>query len=435
VYTHVQRAICRGRGSGLRFIIVALGSYGDINPCAGIAVRLRERGHKVVFLTSEYYEPLLQRLGIEVVSTLSLADHLRIGASPELKSNFGALRIVLRELVLGPARREYAAIQEKYEPGQTVILARGRALGARIAQEKLGAPLVTLILSPDWLRSSYHPGLLGHRIVPRTARKWLQSVLSGRVSSMLMPETNRLRDELGLPPIQGMFDDWVYSPQLILGLFPEWYAPAPPDWPKIHLTGFSLFDGTNARELSPEVEEFLAAGAPPLTISALSSMQSAGEFFKRSVAAVRLIGARAILLSPFPHNVPANLPPGIGYFGYTPHRLLLPRSAGVIHQGGTGAVAGALLAGIPQLFVPVNLIDNPFNAVRVAGMGVGAWLWPAQYRPRRAARELRRLLASPAVKERCSYYAAKMRSEDGTGAACSLIEDVSGQMRPDTLPI
>ena len=239
-----------------------------------------------------------------------------------------------------------------------------------------------------------------------------------------MPETNRLRNELGLASIEGLFDDWIFSPQSILGLFPEWYAPRRPDWPDIQLTGFPLFDGSNTEELAAEAEEFLESGEPPLIVSALSSMQAAREFFERSVAAVRRVGVRAMLLSPFPHNVPANLPRGIQYFGYVPLRLLLPRAAGIIHQGGTGTMAGALRAGVPQLIVPVNLIDGPFNGRRVASLGVGAMLRAFQYRPRRVASELEKLLASSAVKEKCRHYAAKIKGEDGVGAACRLIEEV-----------
>jgi UDP:flavonoid glycosyltransferase YjiC (YdhE family) len=87
-------------------------------------------------------------------------------------------------------------------------------------------------------------------------------------------------------------------------------------------------------------------------------------------------------------------------------------------------MAGALLAGIPQLIVPVNLIDGPYNGRRAASLGVGAMLWPAQYRPGRVASKLQTLLASSTVKEKCRHYAAKIKGEDGVGAACRLIEEV-----------
>jgi len=392
-------------------------------------MRLRERGHHIVFLASEFYEPLMKQLGIELVATSSREDQLQITASPNLTRPFGAVREVGRGFMLGPAKREYAAIRDLYEPGNTVLIGKGRNIGARIAMEKLGVPMATLVLSPDWLRSIYGSGPQVSRNLPKPARKWLQSVFHRRVNSMMMPETNRLREELGLPALPGLFDDWIFSPQLMLGLFPEWFAPPRPDWPKVRLTGFPLIESPHAQELPGKVEDFLGAGEPPWIVSALSGMQAAGEFFERSVAALRRIGARGILLSPFPSNVPANLPQGIRYFGYVPHRLLLPKAAGIIHQGGTGTIAGALLAGIPQLVVPVNLIDGPPNGRRIAIMGVGAHLMRFRYRPRRVAREIEKLLSSSTVKERCYEYATKMKGQDGIGESCRVIEEVYCETR------
>ena len=87
-------------------------------------------------------------------------------------------------------------------------------------------------------------------------------------------------------------------------------------------------------------------------------------------------------------------------------------------------MAGALRAEIPQLIVPVNLIDGPFNGRHVASLGVGAMLRPFQCWPRHAASKLEKLLALPTVKQKCRHYAAKIKGEDGSGAAFRLIEEV-----------
>ena len=86
-------------------------------------------------------------------------------------------------------------------------------------------------------------------------------------------------------------------------------------------------------------------------------------------------------------------------------------------------MGGALAAGIPQLIVSASLNDGLYNGRRITGLGVGAMLWPAQYR-RRGTSELERLLSSSAVKEKCRHYATKMKAEDGIGAACRSIEEV-----------
>jgi UDP:flavonoid glycosyltransferase YjiC (YdhE family) len=207
-------------------------------------------------------------------------------------------------------------------------------------------------------------------------------------------------------------------------MFPEWYASRRPDWPpNVCLTGFPIFDGGEATELAPAVERFLTAGTPPVVFNALSAFQNARQFFDIGVAAVRKLNRRAILLSQFPQNVPPELPPEVAHSKYVPHSLLLPRAAAIVHQGGIGTTAKALLAGIPQIIVPLNF-DQPFNGKRVASMGVGATLEARACTPDRLSKELEALLSSPAVITKLRDYSARARREDGTQQACNVIEDV-----------
>ncbi|HEX3444813.1 MAG TPA: nucleotide disphospho-sugar-binding domain-containing protein [Chthoniobacterales bacterium] len=244
------------------------------------------------------------------------------------------------------------------------------------------------------------------------------------MASLLAPELNRFRSELGLAPLQKDLARWVYPPQLILGMFPEWYAGYRPDWPSnICLTGFPIFDGGEARELAPAVDQFLAAGTPPVVFNALSAFQNARKFFEAGVATVRKMKRRAILLSQFPQNVPPELPPEVGHFSFVPHSLLLPRAAAIVHQGGIGTTAKALLAGIPQVIVPLNF-DQPFNGKRVASMGVGTTLEASECSPDRLSKELEALLAAPAVAAKLRDYSSRVRNQDGTRQACDAIEEV-----------
>ena len=51
------------------------------------------------------------------------------------------------------------------------------------------------------------------------------------VDRLLAPPVNAMLAEHSLPPVKGILDEWWLSPQLVLGLFPEWFAKPPPDWP------------------------------------------------------------------------------------------------------------------------------------------------------------------------------------------------------------
>jgi UDP:flavonoid glycosyltransferase YjiC (YdhE family) len=408
----------------MQFLVVVQGSYGDLNPCLAIALGLRERGHHVLFITTEFYAPLMNRLGLEFVSILSRQEHLRISSHPDFNHPFRSFGFTARELLVGLMRAEYQAIAERYDPGRTVVLALGLPLGARIAHEKLGVPMATLAHFPPWMRSVYGPHGLSGRKAPPLLRKFLRHLFDLRMNALVAPEISRFRSELNLPPIRRLYVDWLYSPQMILGLFPDWYASPQPDWPpNVSLTGFPIFDGGEAKKLQPEIEDFLRAGDPPLVINALSGYHSARQFFEISVAAVRRLGRRAILLSQFSENVPPGLPAEIRHFGYVPHTLLLPRTAGIVHQGGIGTTAKAMLARIPQLIVPVNF-DQPYNARCVTTLGVGAMLRPRQYQPDRLVRELESLLGSSSVAERLQAYGAQIEMQDGVAEACQRLAHV-----------
>ena len=408
-----------------RFLVVVVGSYGDLNPCLAIARGLRERGHKVTFLTTDYYRAVMDRLGFEMVSILPRDEFLRIFSHPDFNHRFKTFKFQLRELWLAIMRREFQAIEQRYEPSQTAVLTLGLPFGPRLAQEKLGVPMATLAHFPQYFRSIHDPhGISGRdRFWSLRARRWLRAAVTARTDSLVGPGINQFRAELGLPPVRNIFGEWLFSPQLILGLFPEWWTAPQPDWPsQVHLTGFPISDGGDEEKLVPEVEEFLQGGDPPLVINALSAIQRAREFFDIAVAAAQRMGRRAILLSPFAQNVPPDLPAQVRHFSYVPHSLLLPRSAGILHQGGIGTTAKALLAGVPQVIVPVNF-DQPYNARCVAAMGVGAMLPVRQFQPERLAREFKQL-DSAQVSGRLKELSSRIRQQDGVAEACRAIEQV-----------
>jgi UDP:flavonoid glycosyltransferase YjiC (YdhE family) len=409
----------------MRFLVAVQGSYGDINPCVELAIGLQRRGHQICFITSGFYAPLMARHGFDFHATLSREEHLRITSHPNFNHRYKCYKYSAVEFVFKPMRREYQAIADRYQPGKTAVLVLGVTLGSRIAHEKLGVPLVTIAQFPQWMYSVEEPfGVNGPRPLPLWGRKLLQSFKRWRLTSAATPEASRLCADLGLKPFPNGFRNWMGSPDLVLGLFPEWYANRKSDWPpNVHLTGFPSPEAGEPTNLPDEAEEFLNAGDPPLIINSLSAFHRAQEFFQTSVAAVQSMKKRAILLSQFAHNVPPNLPPEIRHFTYLPHAALMARGAGIVHQGGIGTTFKALRAAIPQLVVPVNF-DQPYNAMCVETLGVGAMLSTSKYRTERVAQTMGALLNSSRVRERCAFYSEKIRAHDGVAEACQLIEKV-----------
>jgi UDP:flavonoid glycosyltransferase YjiC (YdhE family) len=245
----------------------------------------------------------------------------------------------------------------------------------------------------------------------------------------LAAETNAFRAELGLPAVSRFFDRWLHSPQLVIGLFPAWFAPPPPDWPpNVHLTGFPLWDEAEVRQLPGELEKFIQGGEPPVIFTAGSAMAQGKDFFGESVEVCRRSGRRGLLLTQFPEQLPPRLPDGVRHFDYVPFSEVLPRAAAFVHHGGIGTTAQALAAGVRQLVVPLAH-DQPDNAVRVRRLGVGDFLLPKAYKAPAVLKRLDRLLGSSEVAAACRRRAGEVVAGAGLEQACDLIEELGARQQ------
>jgi UDP:flavonoid glycosyltransferase YjiC (YdhE family) len=268
-------------------------------------------------------------------------------------------------------------------------------------------------------------------MLPRGLRGYYWRAVDGLlIDPLLAPEVNAFRRELGLPPARRFFDIWMHSPQRIVGLFPEWFAPAPPDWPPhVRLTGFPLWDESEVREPSAELAQFLDEGPPPVVFTAGSAMAQGKEFFHVSGEVCRQSGWRGLLLTQFPEQLPSPLPAGVRHFHYVPFSAVLPRAAAFVHHGGIGTTAQALAAGVPQLVTPLAH-DQPDNATRVKRLGVGDFLPIKRYRVARVRERLTRLMASAEVKENYRRYARELVERTALERTCALVEEVGSAASP-----
>ena len=177
------------------------------------------------------------------------------------------------------------------------------------------------------------------------------------------------------------------------------------------------------RVLAPELEEFLAAGPPPVVFTlGTSAVGAAGRFYHESAAAAERLGVRAVLLTgAFEQNRPdSELSRHVLLVHRAPHQLLFPRASAIVLHGGIGTTGQALRSGRPMLVVPHGH-DQFDNAHRVTKLGVARTLHPKRYRAPRVAAELARLLNDD-YRARAESVAALVRGEGGAIAAAEAIE-------------
>lgn len=300
------------------------------------------------------------------------------------------------------------------------------AFGARIAQEKLGIPLVTCHLSPISFPSSYRPAKLDGIWMPHWMPKFYKDSIWRLIDLVadkyLGPQINEVRKKLDLPPIKSIIKHWLHSPDKVIGLFPSWFAEPQPDWPKSsEVTNFVFFDEADNTPLSPELEKFIAEGDPPMIFTAGTAINNAMSFFKASTEVCKTLNTRGVFLSRYKDHIPNDLPENIHYCEYAPFSKLLPCSSALIHHGGIGTCAQALRAGVPQLITPFGL-DQPDNTSRLIELGVGDELRMKKYKSSTAADKLGKLIKEKNIHMRCKKIADELKGIDPLTDICRIIE-------------
>src|SRR5688572_23676232 len=390
---------------------------------------MRQRGHHVAVAANAYFQPLIEHAGLEFIELGTADEYKKLATNRDLWHPFRGPQAVFK----GTARylRPMYDIAERFaQRGDVVMAASSLAMGARVAQDKLGFPLATVHLSPAIFQSACDPPNLPvinlfPRWMPPSAWRALWRISNAAADGLIASWLNDLRRDVGLEPVKNILGEYWHSPQLAIALFPEWYAPKQPDWPRqTVLTGFPLYDEPDVTPISPELEKFLQTGEPPIAFTPGSAMWQARVFFDASAAACAKLGRRGLLLTRHGDHLPPRLPDGVIHVHYAPFSKLLPRCAAFVHHGGIGSSAQALASGVPQIVTPFTH-DQPDNAGRLKRLGVAAIVPPTKYTPDRLARELRELIASAAVFHSCGRVAAKFAGVDSIGQTCELIESIA----------
>lgn len=410
-----------------RIVLCTFGSLGDLHPILALGRELKQRGHSCVIGTTPGYREKVESAGVPFHP---LGPDIRIDDPAVLRRAMDpsdGTRYIFCELVLPSLRECYdqtAAIARDAD----LIVTHPVTLGAFLFARKSAMPWASVALAPVSMLSFHDmcvfPGF--------PAREWLarrgprtQKMLLSLIEKMFEPYWKPYRvfeRELGLPRSRNPIL-FGHSPQLALALFSPFLAAPQADWPpNAHPTGFPFFEQYEA--ISPELQQFLDSGEPPIVFTLGSAaIGAAGDFFQQSVEAARRVGRRAVLLvGKDPENQPAGeLPPGMIAVPYAPHATVFPRACVNVHQGGIGTTGEAMRAGRPMLVVPYSH-DQPDHAYRLKKLGVARSIPREKYTAETAAREIAELLRNPSYAQRAAEIATGVRAEDGVRTACDLLE-------------
>lgn len=407
-------------------IIVAIGSQGDVNPFIKIGNALRQRGHDVTVLSNNYFREFVKNAGLEFLSVGSTEDFNKMIDGVDLNNPTKTTKVIMKYLYFHSIQKTYDNIKKLFIPGKTVVVGITMAFGARIAQEKLGTPLITCHLAPVSFPSISHPAKLDGFWMPHWMPKLYKDSVwrfIDKVTDMYLgPPINEMRKKLDLPPVKSIIRHWMHSPNKVIGLFPSWFAEPQPDWPNnAEVTNFVIFDEADNNPMPQELDNYIQEGEPPIIFTAGTAVNNAASFFKASVEACEILNTRGVFLSRYKDHIPNDLPKNIHYSEYAPFSKLLPYSSALVHHGGIGTCAQALRAGVPQLITPFGL-DQPDNSARLIEIGVSDELRMKKYNSSTAAGKLKKLIEDKDINLRCQKIADEFKNIDPLTDICRIIE-------------
>jgi rhamnosyltransferase subunit B len=414
-------------------VMATIGSLGDLHPYIGLALEMKRRYIEPVIATSETYRERVESLGIEFHP---IRPELPEPETPEylemmdgvVDPNRGAEYLFKRILV--PAIRGMYQDLSKAVKGADLLITHPIVLAGPLVAQKTEIPWISTVLSPASLWSAFDPFVPPnmpwlHKALtffgPSAARFYKKAIET--MTNPWLMELYELREDLGLPPSGHPLFEGQFSPELNLALFANSFCVPKSDWPaNTVITGFPFFDKKDNAPADPRLLQFLDEGPRPIVFTLGSAaVHVAGDFYRESVAAAKLLKRRAVLLVGNDENRPKErLPEGVVAFNYAPFGELLPRAAVMVHQGGVGTTGQGLRAGIPMLVVPFAH-DQPDNAARVTRLGVARTISRGDYKAARVAKELKELLLNPFYVKRAHQIGHRVRCENGAGLAIDLV--------------
>ncbi len=416
-----------GTEQPLHAILVSVGSDGDVFPFIGLALRLHARGHRVTLVTNEGYRQRALEHHLDFRALFSKEESDELFANPDLwhpvRSGLVGARWGCRRI-----SRHYQVLAELANHANSIFVANPTVFAARLVQEKLSKRVVSVVIGPWFIPSASAPPVLSGLLnlsprVPQTIRRLYWDLLHTVGDRIVSRPLNQARARLGLTPVRRIFK-WWFSPELVIGLFPEWYAPPQADWPaRTRLAGFSMFDGGTEDRLPSALQEFCRRDSPVVALTFGTEMWHAATVFRAALEACQRLGLRALCLTRHSDQLPKPIPAFARHCEFAPFRHLFPCCAAVVHHGGIGTTAKALAAGTPQLILPFAF-DQVDNATRVKRLGAGDWLKRKERSGTQIANALAGLI-TPKKEARCKEVAARFSNHDALDTAARWVEEFS----------
>ncbi len=416
----------------MHITIMALGSRGDVLPCVALGAGLQAAGHRVRFVTSANFRPMVESRDLELHAIQFDAEALMRSAGGLQMARAGRNFVRTAFSIF----RTFGALAGQYaqdlsapillETDAVINQLPGSLFGLDIA-EKTGVPYFSATVIP-LARTRTAPMLAfpaGLGGVPGF------NVISYRVAEQLVwqyfrPTINRWRREvLGLPMANfvGPFGQLYARGIPMLNRFSPLVIPRPPDWADhIYITGYWFADETDWAP-SENLLRFLESAPAPVYFGFGSMPLADPDLLVEQISSVLARhDQRGILGAGLADGRGSELPEHLMAVDYAPFQWLFSRVSAVFHHGGSGTTAHNLRAGVPGVVVPF-LFDQFYWGRRLMELGVGAPIIPYQrFTEKALVTALERVVSDREMGAKARALGSRLREENGILNAVKVVE-------------
>lgn len=409
----------------MKFVIITIGSRGDVQPFIALSKGLRSKGHQIRICAMNVFQETIEQEGFEYAPMAGDAKEIMlrlIGEQVSPIEYFNSLPDLLN-----PVKGAFLSNIEEACQGMDAIFYSTLGSVAYHVGEKLGVPCFRCFFAPldptaEFPAMTAPPLLLGGWYNKLTFKGG--DILWSSATRHLL---NDWRVQMGLRKIKpfefpyrkmnGRQVPTLYAYSSILAPKPKEYGNHQ------HLTGFWIKELDEAWHPEEKLLRFLSAGSKPIYIGFGSTV---GGNFDRILdiilESIKMTGQRAILSAGWRNLDGIDLPHNVMQVGNVPHEWLFPRMLAVSHHGGAGTTAAGVRAGVPSIIIPFGG-DQPYWGNRVYRIGIGTKpIWCKKLSVENYTKAIRDVLDNQQMKNRASEVGTMLRSENGVANAITVIE-------------
>ena len=406
----------------MKFTVVTYGTEGDTRPFAALCRGLLDAGHAAQLLADAGTLASAQTLGLP---TTALAGDIRgiLRTDPAIAGvvakggGFKQTATALAKIANENAESWLRSIIEVGDGSDAILGAGLAAFAAFSAAEYLRVKVIGSGTIPITPTAAFPSPFLPPKWTPHFLNRASHNLVNGMLWRAFREKTNAARVIFKLAPRDAV---WTGLP-MVYGISPN-LLPRPADWPaNVHLCG-QWIPESPAWAPPPKLADFLAAGEAPVYVG----FGSMGGFDRTRLleALIRAIdGRRAVFYSGWSGIDARALPHNFFAIEDTPHNWLFPRTAAVIHHGGSGTSHSAARAGVPSIVTPFAG-DQFFWAERLRLAGVAPAAVDGR-RPKAGAFARALDFAATAQARSCARaLGERMRMENGVADAVVALERI-----------